>query len=116
MENATAGELYANELLPINVNTAGHMNEIYGAAVLYKYDESTNTWSTDAVVTKSKTETQAHAALGTKEIADLKPGIGDADYENKYATYVKALGETYWKSLTINQLVDVLLYSADFTA
>ena len=116
MKNATAGELYANELLPINVNTAGHMNEIYGAAVLYKYDESTNTWSTDAVVTKSKTETQAHAALGTKEIADLKPGIGDADYENKYATYVKALGETYWKSLTINQLVDVLLYSADFTA
>lgn len=116
MENATAGELYANELLPINVNTAGHMNEIYGAAVLYKYDESTNTWSTDAVVTKSKTETQAHAALGTKEIADLKPGIGDADYENKYATYVKALGEAYWKSLTINQLVDVLLYSADFTA
>ena len=116
MKKATAGELYANELLPINVNTAGHMNEIYGAAVLYKYDESTNTWSTDAVVTKSKTETQAHAALGTKEIADLKPGIGDADYENKYATYVKALGETYWKSLTINQLVDVLLYSADFTA
>ena len=116
MSKATAGELYANELLPINVNTAGHMNEIYGAAVLYKYDESTNTWSTDAVVTKSKTETQAHAALGTKEIADLKPGIGDADYENKYATYVKALGEAYWKSLTINQLVDVLLYSADFTA
>ena len=114
MSNATAGELYANKLLPVTDGTAGHMSEVYGAVVLYKYDESTDTWSEDAVVTKSGTESEARAALSNREIAELKPEAGDADYLNKLAKYEKAVGEYYWKSLKINQLVDVLLYSANF--
>ena len=114
MSNATAGELYANKLLPVTYGTAGHMSEVYGAVVLYKYDESTDTWSEDAVVTKSGTESEARAALSNREIAELKPKAGDADYLNKLAKYEKAVGEYYWKSLKINQLVDVLLYSANF--
>ena len=107
MKNATAGELKDNGLLPVSVGTADRMSGVYGAVVRYEYDDSTGTWSTDAIVVKSNTETQARAALDKH----VKPEVGEADYVNKYAEYVKALGETYWKSLTIDQLVDVLLYS-----
>ncbi len=121
MENATAGELYANELLPVSATTTDRMSEVYGAVIFVSVNlnpvDWTYTWQdpetdSDAIVPKSGTTVQADKAIVAN--AALKPTAtpGTAEYDEQLKAYEKAIGKTYWESLTIDQLVDVLLLSA----
>ena len=120
MENATAGELKENGLLPVSVTTTDRMSEVYGAVIFVSSNlnpDGTYTWKdpetdSDAIVPKSGTTDQAKKAIDGNEA--LKPNAtpGTAEYDEQLKAYEKAIGKTYWESLTIDQLVDVLLLSA----
>ena len=104
MDTATAKELKDCGLLPIKEDTGLKMNTIYGATLMMSYDTTTGTWKpstdSDGIVAATGTEAEANAALAAHNIAD---------YGGDYVAYEKAVGETYWNSLTIDKLVNVLL-------
>ena len=120
MKNATAGELEENGLLPVSATTTDRMSEVYGAVIFVSVNlnpvDWTYTWkdpeTDDAIVPKSGTTVQADKAIVAN--AALKPTAtpGTAEYDEQLKAYEKAIGKTYWESLTIDQLVDVLLLSA----
>ncbi len=121
MKKATAGELKENGLLPVSVTTTDRMSEVYGAVIFVSANlnpvDWTYTWKdpetdSDAIVPKSGTTEQAEKAIDDN--AALKPTAtpGTAEYDEQLKAYEKAIGKTYWESLTIDQLVDVLLLSA----
>ena len=120
MKNATAGELEENGLLPVSTTTTDRMSEVYGAVIFVSVNlnpvDWTYTWkdpeTDDAIVPKSGTTVQADKAIVAN--AALKPTAtpGTAEYDEQLKAYEKAIGKTYWESLTIDQLVDVLLLSA----
>ena len=120
MKKATAKELNENGLLPVSVTTTDRMSEVYGAVIFVSANlnpvDWTYTWKpetdSDAIVRKSGTIEQASKAIDDN--AALKPTAtpGTAEYDEQLKAYEKAIGKTYWESLTIDQLVDVLLLSA----
>ena len=119
MSKATAKELNENGLLPVSVTTTDRMSEVYGAVIFVSanLNDWTYTWKdpetdSDAIVPKSGTTEQAEKAID--DSAALKPTAtpGTAEYDEQLKAYEKAIGRTYWESLTIDQLVDVLLLSA----
>ena len=120
MKNATAGELEENGLLPVSATTTDRMSEVYGAVIFVSVNlnpvDWTYTWkdpeTDDAIVPKSGITVQADKAIVAN--AALKPTAtpGTAEYDEQLKAYEKAIGKTYWESLTIDQLVDVLLLSA----
>ena len=99
MENATAKDLKECGLLPIKEETCGRMDVIYGITVVASYDQNTGELITDSVVDKTRTKEQADKALNENNRDDF---ASDEAYKN-------AVGEYYWNSLTIDQLVNVLL-------
>ena len=121
MSKATAKELNENGLLPVSATTTDRMSEVYGAVIFVSVNlnpvDWTYTWKdpetdSDAIVPKSGTTVQADKAIADN--AALKPTAtpGTAEYDEQLKAYEKAIGRTYWESLTIDQLVDVLLLSA----
>ena len=120
MKKATAKELNENGLLPVSPTTTDRMSEVYGAVIFVSANlnpvDWTYTWKpetdSDAIVRKSGTIKQASKAIDDN--AALKPTAtpGTAEYDEQLKAYEKAIGKTYWESLTIDQLVDVLLLSA----
>ena len=121
MSTATAKELNENGLLPVSATTTDRMSEVYGAVIFVSINlnpvDWTYTWKDpetdpDAIVPKSGTTVQADKAI--VDNAALKPTAtpGTAEYDEQLKAYEKAIGKTYWESLTIDQLVDVLLLSA----
>ena len=121
MSKATAKELNENGLLPVSATTTDRMSEVYGAVIFVSANlnpvDWTYTWKDpetdpDAIVPKSGTTEQAEKAIDDN--AALKPTAtpGTAEYDEQLKAYEKAIGKTYWESLTIDQLVDVLLLSA----
>ncbi|MDY2900846.1 MAG: hypothetical protein SOT09_02365, partial [Candidatus Borkfalkiaceae bacterium] len=120
MSTATAKELNENGLLPVSAGTADRMSVVYGAVIIVSINlnpvDWTYTWKpetdSDAIVPKSGTTVQADKAI--VDNAALKPTAtpGTAEYDEQLNAYEKAIGKTYWESLTIDKLVDVLLLSA----
>ena len=120
MSKATAKELNENGLLPVSATTTDRMSEVYGAVIFVSANlnpDWTYTWKdpetySDAIVPKSGTTEQAEKAIDDN--VALKPTAtpGTAEYDEQLKAYEKAIGKTYWESLTIDQLVDVLLLSA----
>lgn len=121
MKNATAGELKDNGLLPISATTTDRMSEVYGAVITVSANlnpvDWTYTWKdpetdSDAIVPKSGTTKQADKAIEANDAYKPTATPGTAEYDEQLKAYEKAIGKTYWESLTIDQLVDVLLLSA----
>ena len=120
MKNATAKELNENGLLPVSVTTTDRMSEVYGAVIFVSVNlnpvDWTYTWKpetdSDAIVPKSGTTDQADMAIEANKALKPTATPGTAEYDEQLKAYEKAIGKTYWESLTIDQLVDVLLLSA----
>ena len=120
MSSATAKDLNENGLLPISQTTTDRMSEVYGAVIIVSVklnpDDWTYTWkdpeTDDAIVPKSGTTDQADKAIAANEALKPTATVGTTEYEEQLKAYEKAIGKTYWESLTIDQLVDVLLLSA----
>ncbi len=107
METATAKELKEYGLLPISDDTSLKMSKIYGATLLLSYDNVNKTWKSDSdkngVVAKTKTEDKADAAINPYGEVPLTPD----------ETYIANVGAAYWNSLTIDELLNVLLTRLD---
>jgi hypothetical protein len=73
------------------------MDMVYGTLVLKNMVENTDGRYTDAI-NKAK-------AAGTA------PDISDPDYESKYEAYTATVGRTFWREITITNLVDILVGS-----
>ena len=120
MKKATAKELNENGLLPVSVTTTDRMSEVYGAVIFVSANlnpDGTYTWKdpetySDAIVPKSGTTEQADKAIEVNDAYKPTATPGTAEYDEQLKAYEKAIGKTYWESLTIDQLVDVLLLSA----
>ncbi len=121
MSKATAKELNENGLLPVSATTTDRMSEVYGAVIFVSVNlnpDWTYTWKdpeTDpdaAIVPKSGTTDQAEKAIDGNKALKPTATPGTTEYDEQLKAYEKAIGKTYWESLTIDQLVDVLLLSA----
>ena len=121
MSKATAKELNENGLLPVSATTTDRMSEVYGAVIFVSANlnpvDWTYTWKDpetdpDAIVPKSGTTDQAEKAIDGNKALKPTATPGTTEYDEQLKAYEKAIGRTYWESLTIDQLVDVLLLSA----
>ena len=121
MSKATAKELNENGLLPVSATTTDRMSEVYGAVIFVSANlnpvDWTYTWKDpetdpDAIVPKSGTTDQAEKAIDGNKALKPTATPGTTEYDEQLKAYEKAIGKIYWESLTIDQLVDVLLLSA----
>ena len=114
MKVATAGELIDYGMLPLEDTTKRNMTNVYGSTLAMSWDYDKKCWKTkngnaadDANDIVAATGT---TAIGNAAMAAYK-GTVPANLSEALANtvYIQTVGEAYWKGLTINQLVNVLL-------
>ena len=114
MKVATAGELIDYGMLPLEDTTKMNMTNVYGSTLAMSWDYDKKCWKTENDNAADDTN-DIVAATGTTDIGKAAmaayKGTVPANLSEALANtvYIQTVGEAYWKGLTINQLVNVLL-------
>ena len=116
-ETATAGEMYDAGVLPFDDTTFTKMDEVFGGLIMIDLQSTTPGDAFDRI-DDEKVVRGADTADTADDVTygDLMQAAIDAHDVADYGTeddYVKAVGETFWMSLTANELVDILINAID---
>ena len=114
MKVATAGELIDYGMLPLEDSTKNNMTNVYGSTLAMSWDYDKKCWKTEndnaADDANDIVAATGTTAIGNAAMAAYKGNVPTSLTEALTNTaYITTIGEAYWKGLTVNQLVNVLL-------
>ena len=113
-KNATAGDMYEANVLPFDDATFQKMDEVFGKLIMLDIQSTTPGDAFDRIDNGKvcgKDEFGNDITYGDRmqEALNANSGLACEPSDAGYDTYVYAVGETFWMSLTANQLVDILI-------